>query len=340
MQLKRAVLCALFLAGHASAARPAASATAAAAGRNVTQAAAMAPASKETAAGNALPQLRSIISPALAHKAAAAGRAATKAAAMAPAKSAANVSKETAAQNGLAELQSIMGRAQASLAHVEKHHEKAVQKARATVGDLFQEQAKFMGVQVAKYASAVDQATRQLSAVINASKAELAAEEQAEAKNSSIGWGGIAMGERARAGAKVNAAFRELGHLERQKDRDVEEATRHASAPLDDAAQTLSRRVGDLSSVSDEAKASLEWAARKGVVGAAVMDKLSVTGGAKGVEEVLAAAQNITAQKIKSADVAFAAALANATNVTEVGAGKIKQGLIEAEKEEMKRVRR
>jgi len=387
MQLKRAVLCALFLAGHASAARPATSAKASAAGRNVTQAAAMAPASKETAAGNALPQLRSIISPALAHKAAAAGRAATKAAAvapaksavnmskdkaavnalpqlrsiispalahkaaaagraatktaaMAPAKSAANVSKETAAQNGLAELQSIMGRAQASLARVEKYHEKAVQKARATVGDLFQEQAKFMGVEVAKYASAVDQATRQLSSVINASKAELAAEEQAEAKNSSIGWGGIAMGERARAGAKVNAAFRELGHLERQKDRDVEEAMRHASAPLDDAAQTLSRRVGDLSSVSDEAKASLEWAARKSVAGASIMDKLSVPRSAKGVEKFLAATQNITAQKIKSADVAFAAALANATNVTEVGAGKIKQGLIEAEKEEMKRVRR
>jgi hypothetical protein len=294
--------------------------------------------SQEEAAQNALLQ-RSTIRPATADKAAAAGRNASKAA-MGAAKSVVNVSKEKAAENALPQLQSIMARAQSSLARVEKHHEKTVQKARSTVGDLFQEQAKFMGVQVAKYASALDQAAQQLSAVINASRAELAVEEQAEAENSSVGWGGTAVEERARASAKVGAAFRELGHLERKKGRDVGEAMRHALEPIDDAAQQLSRRVGDLSSVSDEAKASLERAARKGEVGASIMDKLNITNGTTGVENVLEAAQNITAQKIKSADVAFAAALVNATNVTEVGVGKIEQGLIEAEKKDIKRVRR
>merc|ERR1719356_388822 len=179
--------------------------------------------------------------------------------------------KEKAAQSALPQLQSIMARA-------EKHHERAVQKARAAVGDLFQEQARLMGAEVARYAAALDQAALQLSAVINASKAELAAEEQAEAKNSSVGWGGAAMEERARAGAKADAALRELRHLERKRGRDVEEA--------------------------------------------------------------LEAARNVTTQKIKSADAAFAAALANNTNVTQAGVKKIEQGLVDAEKEEIKRVRR
>jgi len=233
-----------------------------------------------------------------------------------------------------------MSQAQSSLARAEKHHEKAVKKARVAVGDLFQEQAKFMGAQVAKYASELDQAAQQLSAVVNASKAELTAEEQAEAKNSSVGWGGKAMEERARTGAKVDAVFRELKHLERKRGRDVEEATRHALEPLDDATQMLSRRMGDLSSLSDDAKASLEWAAKKGGVGASIMDRLNITKDPKGVEKVLEAAQNITAQKIKSADAAFAAALANNTNITQATVKKIEQGLVDAEKEEIKRVRR
>jgi len=268
---------------------------------------------------------------------------AAAAAVAAHANSTANLSmaaKEAAAQNALPQLQSIMARASSSLARAEKHHEKAVGKARATVSNLFQAQAKLMGERVAKYAAELDQATQQLSAVINASKAELAAEEQAEAKNSSVGWGGAAMEERARAGAKADAAFRELRHLVRKRDRDVEEATRRALEPLDDAAQRLSRRVGDLSSTSDEAKASLEWAARKGGVGASIMDKLNITKDPKGVEKVLEAARNITAQKIKSADAEFAAALAKNTNITQAGVEKIEQGLIEAEKEEIKRVRR
>jgi len=300
MQLRRAVLCALCLAGHASAARHPATAKVEAAGR----------------------------------------KAAKEAAAMPPVKPSANVSKEKAAQSGLAQLQSIMGRAQTSLARAEKHHEKAVQKARSTVGDLFQEQAKFMGVQVAEYASALEQATWQLSAVINASKAELAAEEQADAKNSSVGWGGAAMEERARASAKADAALRELRHLERKRDRVVEDAKAHALEPLDDASQKLSRRMGDLSSFSDEAKASLEWAARRGGVGGSIMEKLNITRDARGVVKVLEAARNITAQKIKAADAVFAAALANTTNITKAGVNKIEQGLIAAEKEEIKRVRR
>ena len=56
--------------------------------------------------------------------------------------------------------------------------------------------------------------------------------------------------------------------------------------------------------------------------------------------EVLEAARNITTQKIKAADAVFVAALANTTNITRAGVNKIEQGLIEAEKEEIKRVRR
>jgi len=272
------------------------------------------------------------------HKAGAARRGAPKAAAAA--RPAASASKEKAAQSALPQLQAIMARAQSSLALAERHHEKAVQRARSSVGDLFQEQAKFMGVQVAEYASALDGAARELSAAINASRAELAAEEQAEAKNSSVGWGGAAMEERARASAKADAALQELRHLERQKGRQVEEAKRHALEPLDDASQKLSRRVGDLSSFADEARASLEWASRKGGVGGSMMQKLNLTRDAKGVMEVLEAARNITAQRIKTADAVFASALANATNITKSSADKIEKGLIEAEKEEIKRVRR
>jgi len=313
-----APLCALCLAGCAVAARPAAA--------------------RRAAAARELPGTREgpRVMAAVGHRAAGAAAAApTK-----PAASLSKADKEKAAQSALPQLQSIMARAQSSLARAEKHHERAVQKARAAVGDLFQEQARLMGAEVARYAADLDQAARQLSAVINASKAELAAEEQAEAKNSSVGWGGAAMEERARAGAKADAALRELRHLERKRGRDVEEATRRALEPLDDATLKLSRRVGDLSPVSDEAKASLEWAAKKGGVGASIMNMLNITKDAKGVEKVLEAARNVTAQKIKSADAAFAAALANNTNITQAGVKKIEQGLVEAEKEEIKRVRR
>merc|ERR1719282_910876 len=119
------------------------------------------------------------------------------------------------------------------------------------------------------------------------------------------------MEERARASAKADAALRELRHLERKKDRDVEDA-----------------------------KASLEWAARRGGVGGSIMEKLNITRDAKGVVKVLEAARNITAQKIRAADAVFVAALANTTSITKAGVNKIEQGLIEAEKEEIKRVRR
>lgn len=328
MQFGRAVLCAIWLAGHADATRRAAPAKVA------TKAPAAVAAKKAEPAAAAKP------TPPTPPKAEAAKAKApaTKPAAAAAAKP--KLSKEKAVQNALPQLQSIMAQAQSSLARAERHHEKAVKKARGAVSELFQEQAKFMGVQVAKYASALDQAAKELSMVINASKAELAAEEQAEAKNTSIGWGGTAMEERARAGAKADAALRELRHIMRKKDRDVEEATRHAMEPLDDATQKLSRRVGDLSPLSDDAKASLEWAMKKGGVGGDIMAKLNITKDAKGVEKAIEAARNMTAQKIKAADSDLAKALANATNVTNTGVKKIETGLIEAEKEEIKRVRR
>lgn len=316
MQLGRAVLCAIWLAGNADAARRAAPAA-----KAPVKVAAKAPV-----------KVASPAAPAKAAKAEAPAKPAEKAKP--------KVSKEKAVQNALPQLQSIMAQAQSSLARAEQHHEKAVKKARGEVSALFQEQAKFMGGQVAKYTAALDQAAQGLSMVINASKAELVAEEQAEAKNTSIGWGGTAMEERARAGAKADAALRELRHIIRKKDRDVEEAARHALEPLDDATQKLSRRVGDLSPLSDEAKASLEWAVKKGGVGASIMADLNITKDAKGVEKAIEAARNMTAQKIKAADSDLAAALANATNTTNTAVKKIETGLIQAEKEEIKRVRR
>lgn len=249
-------------------------------------------------------------------------------------------SREKAAQNALPQLQAIMARAQTSLARAEQHHEKTVKKVRAQVDALFQQQAKVAGALVAKYAFELDEAARELSAVINASKAELAAEQATEANSTNAGWGGAPMEERARAGAKADAALGELHHIMRKRDGDVEEATRHALEPLEYAAQELSRKVGDLSQVSDSARASLESAAKE-AVGAAPLDvKFNVTKDAKAVEKEIEAARNATAQKLKAADKELAEGLASSLNVTNAGVNALERTLTDAEKEEIKRVRR
>lgn len=248
--------------------------------------------------------------------------------------------RDKAYENALPQLQSIMAHAKSAFSQAERHHEKAVQNARSAVDDFFQKEAKALGAEVVRYASTLEEAAEDLSRVVNASKAELAVEEQAEVKNASASWGGPAMDERARAGAIANAAEREVSRLYRKKDQDVHKAVAQALAPLDDAASKLSRKVGDLSSVYDDAKASLDWAVKQGGIGGSMLAKLNITKDPKAVEKAIEAARNATVLKIKSAEQQFDRAVTEAISATGKKVSEIEDGIRVAEKDEIKRVRR
>jgi len=154
------------------------------------------------------------------------------------------------------QLSSMMSAANENLAKAEDHHKKAIEKAREQVTFDLGDASRAVEQETGEYAGDLVKAWTDLSATVNMSKAGLAKE---EANPISPGdWSGPGFAERAKLGAQIGATERLLKRAERQRTRKVKEADEKAEAIFEDETQKLGWKLGDLSSLSDEVKQSLE----------------------------------------------------------------------------------
>lgn len=152
-----------------------------------------------------------------------------------------------------AQLGMMMAQAQQSLAIAERHHEKAVQKARDKDTDMLSNQASVLGKIIQKFAGELDKSNDILQQAVNASRSVLAMEEPP-----SVGFQSALVQSRARLSAETDAAQREIRRNTRKREHAVHEALNQADNALEEGSQKLSRKTGDLSQLIDDAKSSLE----------------------------------------------------------------------------------
>lgn len=152
-----------------------------------------------------------------------------------------------------AQLGMMMAQAQQSLAIAERHHEKAVQKARDKDTDMLSNQASVLGKIIQNFAGELDKSNDILQQAVNASRSVLAMEEPP-----SVGFQSALVQSRARLSAETDAAQREIRRNTRKREHAVHEALNQADNALEEGSQKLSRKTGDLSQLIDDAKSSLE----------------------------------------------------------------------------------
>jgi hypothetical protein len=155
-------------------------------------------------------------------------------------------------QNAMGELSSLMQGAQGKLAHAQKHHEKVVQKLRKATEKDFKDDMVAMETAVTDYAEEMATAERGLQIAVNSSKAELKRE---QAIPTPIGdWDSKSSMQKAQLNAVIGSAERSVRHLDRHNERDVREAEEQAGQVIEDQTTKLSMKLGDLTSLSDDAK--------------------------------------------------------------------------------------
>jgi len=149
----------------------------------------------------------------------------------------------------------ILQAAQLGLKRAEKQQEKAVQKVRQQAQDLFSSEAQSMGEEVGQYSKQLQRVAQDLEAVVNSSQKLLDAAAAADHSNA---WAGPEAESRSKVSAQLLVAGRLVRKAKRQREELVQNAQRSAELSLEDNADTLSRKVGDMSSLVDQAKTYLQ----------------------------------------------------------------------------------
>jgi len=154
--------------------------------------------------------------------------------------------------NAMGELQTLMQGAQSKLGHAQRHHEKVVQKLRKATEANFKADMITMENAVTDYSEEMATAEHELQVAVNSSKAELKRE---QAIPTPVGdWDSKSSMEKAQLNAVIGSAERTQRHLDRHNDRDVREAEEEAGQVIEDQTTKLSMKLGDLTSLSDDAK--------------------------------------------------------------------------------------
>lgn len=242
------------------------------------------------------------------------------------------------------QLGEMMAASQASLAQAEAYYEKAVQKTKEEFSQMLVAQAKLLSEDLSAYAEELSNATSGLEEVVNATRAGMA--EVHPATNSNDKFDFSADEQRSRLGAKADAAESESRHLRRKGPASVRQATAQVKEPLEDAAQQMSRKLGDLSPVVNDAVAVVEGIETKLTeenAGPTVHTVKNQTKALKHaslseLEQALSRARNSTASQTALADKKFAAALATASTRISAATAELKKALADSEKEEIRRV--
>jgi hypothetical protein len=243
-----------------------------------------------------------------------------------------------------------MAMTQMRLNQAEKDHERVVQDARGRTAQLLGREAKALGSAVARYSLELGHAVKDLELALNASRAALAAE---VARESNTTWNDPKEEEKVELGAEVEVAEREAAKLERQRDRKVKAAQERAQTMLEDSSDRLGLKLGDLSPVMDKVKQALKSeVARRVDAGASIGlpagptksdgTHKSVNGTASKLvtaEDRLKAALSDSTSQTEAAQNILDAAMSSATRNVTSGVKEIEESLLDAQKEEIRRVR-
>lgn len=253
-----------------------------------------------------------------------------------------NISKSTLAarEAGPQQLGLMMAQSQQSLAQAEAYYAQAVKKGKDGLAELLTTEAKILGAIIATYGETLTEVAEGLEQAANNTRAEMAAIPQPE------GLDFAAEGARARLGAHVDAAEAESRRLGRKRTSALRDAAAKAMQTLEGSAQQLSRKLGDVSAVLDEAKAIVESSETQessnapALKNASAGKKLSIGEHASlgELQKLLVAARKTTLAQDEAADQHFAAALAQASASLSAGIAKIKAALVQAQHEEIQRV--
>jgi len=211
----------------------------------------------------------------------------------------------------------VLQAAQLGLKRAEKQQEKAVQRVREVAQEVLSHKAQTMGAVVGEYAVELQQAALDLEAVVNSSQKVIDAATASDHSNAAFG---PEVESRSKATVAVEVASRSVRSARRQYEHLVQQAQGDAEQALEDSADTLSRRVGDMTPELNQAKASLKSAVEQGQVatGKSHIDRVNSTP-SKG--DVVARMQALGAY-VKSAQAASKARVAKAKATVDASIAK------------------
>jgi len=152
------------------------------------------------------------------------------------------------------QVSNLIRASQQRLMRAEAHHKKLVTKMRKQASSIFASEATGLGDAIAHYDAKLRKAEVELSRTVAEVKAGLAN----AASHDNGDWQSHGVTERARLEAEAGSVERTLRADERRHARLVRESVERAEGPLETAAQELGMKVGDLTSVLDEAKQGIE----------------------------------------------------------------------------------
>jgi len=249
--------------------------------------------------------------------------------------------------NAMGELQTLMQGAQSKLGHAQKHHEKVVQKLRKATEKNFKDDMVSMENALTDYSAELATAEHELQAAVNSSKAELKRE---QAIPTPVGdWDSKSSMEKAQLNAVIGSAERTERHIDRHNDRDVREAEEQAGQVIEDQTTKLSMKLGDLTSLSDDAKKGItdhvsdeaaSFAVREQNATAPKEAPLSGDQVARlqAQEKKLQAAEKKSSAEIDTSKTKFNAFLAKESTSIDAQSAKVVSDLAVAEKKELDRI--
>jgi len=238
-------------------------------------------------------------------------------------------------------LSGMMGAAKQKLGLAERHHKKLVKKIRNEASALLQAESNIYGKYLNNYAAELTQSTDDLENAVVVAKAALA---KAEAAPSSPNdWRDPDVEIRAKLGAQVASAERTVKKAQRRKARDVREAEDRSEETMEDEAQKLGMKVGDMTPLIDEAKKTLEATAEKAAavkVAGKATTKTAVTAkvNLKALEDNVATATKANLAKTKDANKKLDGFLSKTDKDVAVGTAKIQQDLEKGQTIEIEKV--
>jgi hypothetical protein len=202
------------------------------------------------------------------------------------------------AMSVMSSLTGMMGESQRKLQVAQRHHKKVVKKVRKDAEAWLQDEAKVYGEYFSEYSANLAKASAELQQVVDEAKAGIAKSEAASAKNVND-WKDPAVEDRAKLGAQVAAVERNLKKGERHVARKVQESEEHGEEILEDEAQKLGMKVGDMTPLVDGAKKTMEAVAEKKVPVATVAS----TSGSSGQADLKALGDKLAKASKKVVDI-------------------------------------
>jgi hypothetical protein len=238
-------------------------------------------------------------------------------------------------------LSGMMGAAKQKLGLAERHHKKLVKKIRNEASAFLQAESKTYGKYLNDFAAELTQSTDELENAVLVAKAALA---KAEAAPSSPNdWRDPDVELRAKLGAQVASAERTVKKAQRRKARDIREAEDRSEETIEDEAQKLGMKVGDMTPLIDEAKKTLEATAEKAAVSkvagkAAAKTTVAAKVNFKALEDNVESATKKNLARTKEANKKLDGFLTKTDKDIVAGTAKIQQDLEKGQKHEIEKV--